>query len=139
MVVRDGQRLPHRRSGLDSVLEMVDCWFTYPPYDEHDFLARVLGRVPELIPAVLPDYQWVKHVSYSHVLPCAGSSVKGSLLPYQMGDEWMWEAEMGVGQGYYRRLQLAVEAQGMTVQAWVLVAGPSLAWAVQGQEDTTCT
>ncbi|MBX3168953.1 MAG: gamma-glutamylcyclotransferase [Candidatus Eremiobacteraeota bacterium] len=118
---------------------MVDMWFTYPPFDEHDFLARVLGRAPELVPGVLRDYQWVRHPAYPHVVPCAGAQVEGSLLPSQMGDEWMWEAEFGVSQGYYRRLQLPVEAGGKSWQAWVLVAGPSLAWAVQGQEDTTCT
>ena len=118
---------------------MADLWFTYPPFDEHDFLARVLGRAPELVPGIVRDYQWVRHNAYTHVLPCVGAQVDGSLLYSQMGDEWMWEAEFGVTQGYYRRLQLPVESQGKTWQAWVMVAGPSLAWAVQGQEDTTCT
>lgn len=118
---------------------MAECWFTYPPFDEHDFLARVLGRTPELRPAVLRDYQWVGHPAYTHVTPCAGSRVEGSVLPTQLGDDWMLETEFGVALGYYRRLELAVEVGGKTLQAWVLVAGPSLSWAVQGQEDTTCT
>ena len=118
---------------------MADSWFTYPPFDEHDFLARVLGRTLELRPAVLRDYQWVKHSAYTHVTPWVGGRVDGSVLSIQLGDNWMLETEFGVALGYYRRLELPVEVEGKTLQAWVLVAGPSLSMAVQGQEDPTCT
>lgn len=118
---------------------MAVWWFTYPPFDEHDFFARVLGRAPEMIPAILNDYKRVVHPAYTHVIANVGTCVHGSLVNTQTGDDWMLEAEFGVKQGYYRRVQLDVEVGDQMVQAWVLVAGPSLAWAVQGQEDTKCT
>lgn len=118
---------------------MVEWWFTYPPYDQHDFLARVLGRSPELTAAELRDYQRVKHKSYTHLNAAEGQSVKGGVLPMQPGDLWLLDDEFGVAQGYYRRVQVSVKTEDDSRPAWVMVGGPSLSWAIQGQEESEST
>jgi len=118
---------------------MVPYWFAYPPYNQEDFLARVLGRKLEPISATLKDYAYVEDRAYPHVQAQEGSQVEGSLYPTALGDDWMLDDEFGVGKGYYRRVELAVETAEGSKQAWVLTGGPSLAWVlsqdeVEGQE-----
>ena len=118
---------------------MHGFWFTYSPFDEHDFLARVLGRSPELAPAELQDYQKIKHPSYTHLVPTEGMSVRGSLLAMNLGDDWHIDDEFGVNHGYYRRISVCVKTGDGSQEAWVMVAGPSLSWAIQGQEESQST
>jgi gamma-glutamylcyclotransferase (GGCT)/AIG2-like uncharacterized protein YtfP len=115
---------------------VADWWFTYPPFDQHDFLARVLGRTPELIPAELSDYQWVEHPAYTYVVPVDGMKVQGSVLAMQLGDDWLLDDEFGIRYSYYRRVEVSVKTASTNLKAWVMIGGPSLSWAIQGQEDT---
>lgn len=118
---------------------MKDWWFTYSPFDQHDFLARVLGRTPELVAAELADYQWIQHPSYSYVVPAQGMKVQGSLVAMQLGDDWLLDDEFGIHFSYYRRIQVSVKSGQEMRQAWVMVGGPSLSWAIQGQEESQST
>lgn len=118
---------------------MVPYWFAYPPYNQEEFIAKVLGRRLEAIPAKLKDYAYIQDRSYPHVQPEEGNEVQGSLYPTALGDDWMLDDEFGVTKGYYRRIELLVETDEGSKLAWVLTGGPSLAWVlsqdeVEGQE-----
>ena len=107
-------------------------WFAYAPFNEADFLAKVLGRVPEGETTLLKGYRKVEDPSYPHLVADPDSQIEGTLLPTQLGDDWLLDAEFGVEQGYYRRTSLDLDGQ----QAWVMVGGPALAQVLQEEEES---
>lgn len=115
---------------------MADWWFTYAPFDSPEYLARVLGRNLQGESARLKDYQWVEHPAYTHLIPKPGKEVRGLLVPMQTGDDWLLDDEFGIQHGYYRRHRAAVESARGSLSAWVMVGGPALSLALQGQEDS---
>lgn len=113
---------------------MAEFWFAYAPFSEDNFIARVLGRPVDKVSARLPGYRLVADAAYPHVLLDPESEVEGQLVPVKLGDDWLLDAEFGVAESYYRRLTLEVSRTDGKTEAWVMVGGPSLSWAMQ--EDT---
>lgn len=105
----------------------MNRWFTYPPYDEHDFLARVLGRDLSGPAARLAGHRLATQGAYTYVLPDPEESVEGTLIALRLGDDWLLDDEFGIALGYYRRVELPVEVDGETHNAWVMLGGPALA------------
>lgn len=110
---------------------MSDHWFTYPPFDSEDFLARVLGRPRQGREAVLKEYSLLPAQGYPHLVAQVGSQVQGLLMQLRLGDDWLLDDEFGVAQGYYRRQRVEIETEDGAVEAWTMVGGPSLSWALQ--------
>lgn len=106
---------------------MKAFWFTYSPYDEHDLLARVLGRDLSGTPAKLEGYRRVEQGAYTYVLPSPSDHVEGKLIEMRMGDDWLLDDEFAVALGYYWRQELEIESEGERRPAWVMVGGPALA------------
>jgi hypothetical protein len=105
----------------------VNRWFTYPPYDEHDFLARVLGRDLSGPAARLEGHALATQGAYTYLLPDPEQNVDGTLITLRLGDDWLLDDEFGIALGYYRRVELAVQSGGETHLAWVMLGGPALA------------
>lgn len=110
---------------------MSDLWFTYPPFDGEEFLARVLGRPRQGQEAVLSGYALMPAQGYPHILAQVDQQVSGFLLELRLGDDWLLDDEFGVAQGYYRRQKVEIVTESGSVEAWAMVGGPSLAWALQ--------
>lgn len=102
-------------------------WFTYRPFDQPEFRARTLGRCDQGWEATLDGFRRVPHASYPHLTADPEGRVEGLLLPLQVGDEWLLDAEFGVAQGYYRRQEVEVTVDEGVQRAWVLLGGPALA------------
>lgn len=105
----------------------MNPWFTYPPYDEHDFLARVLGRDLSGPPARLPGYRLAEEGAYVYLLADPEESVEGTLIQLRLGDDWLLDDEFGVALGYYRRVELIADVGGELKTVWALLGGPALA------------
>jgi hypothetical protein len=107
-------------------------WFTYPPFDQAEFVAKALGRQLEGEPTRLPHFRRVEHPRYPHLVADSASEVEGILLATQLGDDWLLDAEFGVEQGFYRRIEVEWEGQSL----WVMVGGPALAQVLQEEEES---
>lgn len=100
-------------------------WFTFPPYDSHEFIARTLGRDLEGVAARLLDHQVLSNDRWSFLVAAPGTAVTGTLLPTRLGDDWLLDDAFAVNLGYFRRQELQVVTADGVQTAWAMLGGPT--------------
>lgn len=115
--------------------------FAYGELTERGHQARLLGRAPDVRPAVLRDWRraYLPGFPYPVALPTPGGVLRGVLLEgldaWDMGVLDAWET---TAQGLYRRGLVTVEtAPGVEVTAAAYLSSPQAVRAWLTGEPTT--
>lgn len=99
--------------------------FCYGTLRHPEIVRRILGRCPDSQPARLPghDLRRVIRAPYPAVVPQAGAVTEGCLYSGSLSPR-EWRALDAYEGRCYERVQLPVECQGDTLNAWVYRFAP---------------